>query len=61
VDGLRGQSHDAVSCVHLQGERNVAPWGRFAVAHSRPPWASMIASAYRESMPMPLDLWVKRV
>jgi hypothetical protein len=38
----------------------VAPWGTFAVAHSRPPWASMIERQIESPIPMPLDLVVKK-
>src|ERR1700686_2953155 len=39
---------------------NVAPWGTFAVAHSLPPWASMIERQTESPIPMPLDLVVKK-
>src|ERR1700675_3965884 len=39
---------------------NVAPWGTFAVAHNRPPWASMIERQTEGPIPMPLDLVVKK-
>src|SRR3981189_1900127 len=33
LDGLRAQSHDAVSAFTGRVNWNVAPWGRLAVAH----------------------------
>jgi hypothetical protein len=36
----------------------VAPWGAFAVAHSRPPWASMIERQIESPLPVPPDLVV---
>src|ERR1700693_4047789 len=38
----------------------MAPWGTFAVANSRPPWASMIERQIESPIPMPLDLVVKK-
>jgi hypothetical protein len=38
----------------------VVPWGTFAVAHSRPPWASTIERQIESPIPMPLDLVVKK-
>jgi hypothetical protein len=35
--GLTAQAHDAVSAFNGRVKLNVAPWGAFAVAHSRPP------------------------
>src|SRR3981081_4366411 len=36
------------------------PWGTVAVAHSRPPWASMIERQIESPIPMPPDLVVKK-
>src|ERR1700692_1084465 len=38
----------------------MAPWGMVAVAHSRPPWASMIERQIESPIPMPPDLVVKK-
>ena len=38
----------------------MAPWGMFAVAHSRPPSASMIERQIESPIPMPLALVVKK-
>ena len=38
----------------------MAPWGTSAVAHSRPPWVSMIERQIESPIPMPLDLVVKK-
>src|SRR5882757_7148490 len=59
-DGLPARSHDAVSAFTGRVNCNVAPWGRFAVAQSRPPWASMIERQIESPIPMPLDLVVKK-
>jgi hypothetical protein len=49
-----GRSHDAVSAFIGRVNCNVAPWGTFAVAQSRPPWASMIERQIESPIPMPL-------
>jgi hypothetical protein len=38
--------------------RNTAPRGAFASAHSRPPWASMIDRQIDSPIPTPLDFVV---
>ena len=37
---------------------NTVPQGSFAVAHSRPPWASMIDRQIDRPIPTPLDFVV---
>src|SRR5712664_3028261 len=51
---------NAVSAFTGRVNCNVAPWGTFAVAHSRPPWASTIERQIESPIPMPLGLVVKK-
>jgi len=53
--GLRPKLHDAV-CAYRQGELTRGTVGTFAVAHSRPPWASISERQIESPIPMPLDL-----
>jgi hypothetical protein len=57
---LPGASSRRSVCVHRQGELKRGAVGRFAVADSRPSWASTIERQIESPMPMPLDLVVKK-
>ena len=61
---VRGQSRHPTSYrvvnIDRQCELELAPWGTFAVAHSRPPCASMIERQIESPMPIPPDLVVKK-
>ena len=50
--------YDAISQCVGRVNWKVAPWGTFAVAHTRPPCASMIERQIDSPMPMPLGLVV---
>src|SRR6266851_7914318 len=54
----RSPAYDEVSPCPGRLNRNVAPWGMFAVAHIRPPCASMIERQIDSPMPMPPGLVV---
>jgi hypothetical protein len=49
--------HD-LACTAGKVNRNIAPGGSFASAHSRPPWASMIDRQIDSPIPTPRDFVV---
>src|SRR5216684_4075630 len=51
-------AYDELSRCPGRLNRKVAPWGMFAVAHIRPPCASMIERQIDSPMPMPPGLVV---
>src|SRR6202795_140375 len=58
--GAYDGAYDEVSLWRGRLNRKTAPWGTFAVAHIRPPCASMIERQIDSPMPLPLDLVVKK-